>query len=42
MAITCNEKNFFIPIVPDKNRQLKLAIKKSPVLKALSANNDNE
>ena len=42
MAITCNEKNFFIPIVPDKNRQSKLAIKKSPVLKALSANNDNE
>ena len=42
MAITCNEKNFFIPIVPDKNRQLKLAIKKSPVLKALGANNDNE
>lgn len=42
MALTCNEKNFFIPIVPDKNRQSKLAIKKSPVLKALSANNDNE
>jgi hypothetical protein len=42
MVITCNEKNFFIPIVPDKNRQSKLAIKKSLVLKALSANNDNE
>ena len=27
MVITCNEKNFFIPIVPDKNRQSKLAIK---------------
>ena len=40
MVITCNEKNFFIPIVPDKNRQSKLAIKKSLVLKALSANND--
>ena len=40
MAITCNEKNFFIPIVPDKNRQSKLAIKKSLVLKALSANKD--
>jgi len=40
MAITCNEKNFFIPIVPDKNRQSKLAIKKSLVLKALIANND--
>jgi hypothetical protein len=23
MAITCNEKNFFIPIVPDRNRQKK-------------------
>ena len=32
MVITCNEKNFFIPIVPDKNRQSKLAIKKSLVL----------
>jgi len=42
MAITCNEKNFFIPIVPDKNRQSKLSIKKSLVLKALIANNDNE
>ena len=40
MVITCNEENFFIPIVPDKNRQSKLAIKKSPVLKALSINND--
>ena len=40
MVITCNEKNFFIPIVPDKNRQSKLAIKKSLVLKALSANKD--
>jgi hypothetical protein len=42
MVITCNEKNFFIPIVPDKNRQSKLSIKKSLVLKALIANNDNE
>ena len=40
MVITYNEKNFFIPIVPDKNRQSKLAIKKSLVLKALSANKD--
>ena len=40
MVITCNEKNFFIPIVPDKNRQSKLVIKKSLVLKALSANKD--
>jgi hypothetical protein len=40
MAITCNEKNFFIPIVLDKNRQSKLAIKKSLVIKALSANNN--
>ena len=40
MVITYNEKNFFIPIVPDKNRQSKLAIKKSLVLKALNANND--
>ena len=40
MVITCNEKNFFIPIVLDKNRQSKLAIKKSLVLKTLSANND--
>src|ERR1044072_4347097 len=36
MVITCNEENFFIPIVPDKNRQSKLAIKKSPVLDAQS------
>ena len=42
MAITYNEKNFFIPIVLDKNRQSKLAIKKSLVLKALIANNDNK
>ncbi len=40
MVITCNKKNFFIPIVPDKNRQSKLVIKKSLVLKALSANKD--
>ena len=38
MVITCNEKNFFIPIVPDKNRQSKLAIKKSLVIKTLHAN----
>ena len=42
MAITCNGKHFFIPIVPDRNRQSKLAIKKSPVIKALSVDNDNE
>ena len=42
MVITCNEKNFFIPIVPDKNRQSKLVIKKSLVLKALSANKDEK
>ena len=40
MVITCNKENFFIPIVLDKNRQSKLAIKKSLVLKTLSANND--
>ena len=40
IVITCNRKNFFIPIVLDKNRQSKLAIKKSLVLKALSVNND--
>src|SRR2546429_7070101 len=36
VAITCNEKNFFIPIVPDINRQVKKDIEKSPVIKALS------
>ena len=36
VAITCNGKNFFIPIVPDINRQVKKDIEKSPVIKALS------
>jgi len=36
VPITCNGKNFFIPIVPDINRQVKKDIKKSPVIKALS------
>ena len=36
VAITCNGKNFFIPIVPDINRQVKKDIEKSLVIKALS------
>ncbi len=36
VAIICNEKNFFIPIVPDINRQVKKNIETSPVIKALN------